>query len=265
VNELLLAFILGIIEGLTEFLPVSSTAHLRIAQAYLGIPLEDEFWKIFSVVIQLGAIISVLFYFKDRIRLVLSGKQTQLLIKIAIAFSATVVPVLFLRKLANHNLESLTVMSLALIIGGIVMIIIDVRPEGTKTVDAVTPNQSIAIGLFQALAAIFPGVSRSMATIVGGQVLGMSRKEALEFSFLLSIPTMLAATTYDLFRAYFESPALIEQVLAKWDVLAVGMISSFLVAFLVIAWFMSWVRTKSFVAFGVYRIVFGLFIFLTHI
>ncbi|MEK6555378.1 MAG: undecaprenyl-diphosphate phosphatase [Bdellovibrionota bacterium] len=264
-NELLLAFILGIIEGLTEFLPVSSTAHLRIAQSYLGIPLEDEFWKLFAIVIQLGAVISVLFYFKARILAVLKGQQKLLLIKLAIAFSATVVPVLFLRKLASHNLESLNIISLALIIGGIVMIIIDKLPQKAMTIESLDHKQSAFIGLFQALAAIFPGVSRSMATIVGGQVLGLSRKEAVEFSFLLSIPTMLAATTYDLIQAYFQGPVLIQQLQERWDVLGMGMITSFIVALFVIAWFMKWVRTKSFVAFGVYRIIFGLYILLTHI
>lgn len=263
-NDILIAFILGIVEGLTEFLPVSSTAHLRIAQSYLGIPLEDEFWKLFAVVIQLGAIVAVIFYFNDRIRQAFRGGQNLVLIKIAIAFTATVVPVLFLRKLASHNLESISIISLALVVGGVIMIIVDQLPQKTLTIERLSAGKSAAIGFFQALSAVFPGVSRSMATIVGGQLLGMSRKEALEFSFLLSIPTMVAATTYDLGGSYFEQPALFEEVLARWGVLLVGLLTSFVVAFFVISWFMNWVKTKSFFIFGVYRIVFGLFIFLTQ-
>lgn len=265
VNEIVIAIILGLIEGLTEFLPVSSTAHLRIAQALMGLDLQSEFWKLFAVVIQLGAIASVLFYFHERLRQIFSQKNKKIVILIAIAFCATVAPVLVFRKMISQNLEDLSLIAHALILGGIAMIVVDRRPQKNKMIQDLKPQAVIFVGFFQALSAIFPGLSRSMSTILGGQLMGLSRKEALEFSFLLSLPTMLAATSYDLFRAVFQDPVLLNEVLTKWVALLAGIITSFIVAFLVISWFMSWVRTRGFMPFAIYRILLGAFIlFQTH-
>ena len=275
-NDYLLSFLFGIIEGLTEFLPVSSTAHLRIAQALLGVDLEDGYWKMYTIVIQLGAVLSLPIYFRARIAALLrafpAGKgdgRTLLghpITLTLIAFICTAVPSLLLIRLIGKNLESLHVMGAALLVGGVLMWWID-RAFGSATrtpsMDAMSAAQAVWIGLCQALAAIFPGMSRSMATIAAGQLTGMSRTAALEFSFFLSMPTMFAATGYDLYKSLRpgENPVGIGPGgidAHGWTVLAIGFVTSFLVAYAVVAWFMAWVRSRGFVPFAVYRIVIGL-------
>lgn len=263
-NDIVLAIILGCIEGLTEFLPVSSTAHLRISQALLGISLEDEFWKMFAVVIQLGAILSVVVYFRERIRQLFFVPRGRLKTKIAASFIATAIPAFILSKLIQENLESMNVIGYSLLIGGVVMILVDMFYKREKTVqlDQLTFNQAVGIGVIQILAAVFPGVSRSMSTIVGGQLLGLSRVVALEFSFLISIPIMGAATGYDFLKFVRDGSAGMAEVQARWLTLLVGLVVSFVVALAVIAWFMAWVRKRSFIPFGVYRVAVGLFVLL---
>lgn len=275
-NDYLLSFLFGIIEGLTEFLPVSSTAHLRIAQALFGVDLEDGYWKMYTIVIQLGAVLSLPIYFRRRIGALLltfprgeRGDRTLLdhpMTLALIAFVFTAVPSLLLIKVIGQNLENLYVMGSALLIGGVLMWVID-RVYGnaarTPTMDTMSTAQAVWIGLCQALAAIFPGASRSMATIAAGQITGMSRTAALEFSFFLSMPTMLAATGYDLYKSLLpgETPVGIGSAgidAHGWIVLAIGFVTSFLVAYGVVAWFMAWVRSRGFVPFAIYRIVFGL-------
>ena len=217
-NDLLLSVILGLIEGLTEFLPVSSTAHLRIAEALLGVDLQSGFWKMYSIVIQLGAIIALTVFFWRRILDFLrtfprgaKGDRTVLthpLSLVLIAFVVTAVPAFLLTKLIGKNLENLYVMALALLIGGVVMWVVDavfVRPKIARMEEMSLPT-AIWIGAVQTLSAIFPGTSRSMCTIAAGQVAGMSREAALEFSFFLSIPTMFAATGYDLLKTSEAAP-----------------------------------------------------------
>lgn len=278
-NSYLLAVLLGIIEGLTEFLPVSSTAHLRIFEALLGVDLTDSYWKMFSIVIQLGAILCLPIYFRDRIAKFLRtfpngerGDRTVLthpLTLVLIAFVFTAVPTFLLTKIIGEHLESLTVMGMSLVIGGILMWAIDVLydrgtlPRRTEHVEQMGLGQSIWVGLCQVLAAVFPGTSRSMATIAAGQLGGMSRTAALEFSFFVSMPTMAAATLYDLLKAIRGEdggPSALGSIsftLHNWTVLAVGFVVSFIVAYGVVAWFMGWVRRRGFVPFAVYRIVFG--------
>lgn len=278
-HDYLLSLLLGIIEGLTEFLPVSSTAHLRIAEALLRIDLQDGFWKMYSIVIQLGAIIALTAFFWRRILNFLrtfprgaNGDRTVLthpLSLIAIAFLVTAIPAFLLTKLIGKNLENLYVMGLALLIGGIVMWIVDslfVRPKIQRMEDASLPV-AIWIGAVQVLSAVFPGTSRSMCTIAAGQVAGMSREAALEFSFFLSIPTMFVATGYDLFktihpRAGTEAIAPLAMTSHLWVVLAIGFVAAFFVAFGVVAWFLHWVRRHGFTPFAVYRIVIGLLLLL---
>lgn len=273
-NDFLLSVILGVIEGLTEFVPVSSTAHLRIAEALLGVDLQSGFWKMYSIVIQLGAIIALTVFFWRRILGFLytfprgaQGDRTMLthpLSLVLIAFVVTAVPAFLLTKLIGKNLENLQVMALALLLGGIVMWAVDllfVRPKISRMEDASLPI-AIWIGAVQTLSAIFPGTSRSMCTIAAGQVAGMSREAALEFSFFLSIPTMFAATGYDLLRTL--KPHHTTEVIAPltmtphlWIVLAIGFAISFVVAFGVVAWFLRWVRRHGFAPFALYRIVLG--------
>jgi undecaprenyl-diphosphatase len=269
-----ISFLLGVIEGLTEFLPVSSTAHLRIVQAFLGINLEEGYWKMYTIVIQLGAILSLPIYFRARIAGLLRtfprgerGDRTLLSHPVTLtllAFVFTAVPSLLLIKTIGENLESLYVMGGALVVGGVVMWVVDhLYGDASRTpaMDAMSTGQAIWIGLCQALAAVFPGASRSMATIAAGQVTGMSRPAALEFSFFLSMPTMFAATGYDLYKSLRpggDNPIGATGIDAHgWIVLAIGFVTSFFVAYGVVAWFMAWVRTRGFVPFAIYRIVFG--------
>src|SRR6202166_635963 len=220
-----MSLLLGIVEGLTEFIPVSSTAHLRIAEALMNISLSSGYWKMYTIVIQLGAIACLPVYFRERIAKFLStfpkgerGDRTFLthpLSLTAIAFVVTAIPAYLLTKVIGKNLESLHVIGTALLIGGIIMWIIDARNANSKAagpgasgsrihtwhMEDMSLGQAIWIGACQILSAVFPGTSRSMSTIAAGQLAGMSRASALEFSFFLSIPTMVVATCYDLFKS----------------------------------------------------------------
>ena len=271
----LLSVFLGIVEGLTEFLPVSSTAHLRICEAFLHIDLHDGFWKMYTIVIQLGAILALPVYFWHRIvqfvRTFPSGERgdrtvfTHPLSLTLIAFVVTAVPAWALAKVIGKNLESLWVMAMALVIGGIIMWIVDavfMRPRTTHMEEMTLP-QAVWIGAAQILSAVFPGTSRSMSTIAAGQIAGMSRPAALEFSFFLSMPTMAVAVGYDFLKSviphHHEAEiAPLTMTSHDWVVLAIGFVVSFFVALAVVAWFMNWVRARGFVPFAVYRIVLGL-------
>lgn len=269
VNDNLAALIIGIIEGLTEFLPVSSTAHIRITQELLQLPLDDNYWKMFAIVIQLGAILSVLVYFRSRIREFLrtypEGRHgnhrwwSHPLALVTISFVVTAVPCLLMDRWIGQNLESLTIIGWALLVGGVVMWIIDSLFSDRSTthrMEDMKLRQAIVIGATQILAATFPGVSRSMATIAGGQLMGLSRPAALEFSFFLSIPVMVAATAFKLLQFVLSESTVISP--AQWITLSIGFSVSFFVAWAVIAWFMAWVSRHGFTPFAIYRIVVGI-------
>jgi len=284
VNEYALAALLGVVEGLTEFLPVSSTAHLRICEALLGVDLGNAYWKTFSIVIQLGAILCLPIYFRDRLAALARtfprgspGDRTRLrhpLTLTILAFVVTAIPVFLLERVIGEHLESLSMMAAALIVGGVVMAAVDLAYERsrhrafargrlTEDLEQMTVVQAVWIGACQVLAAVFPGTSRSMATITAGELAGMSRPAALEFSFLVSIPTMAAATLYDLLkslRPYAGEGSAIGAMpndTHAWTLLAIGFVVSFIVAYGVVAWFMSWVRSRGFMPFALYRIVAG--------
>jgi undecaprenyl-diphosphatase len=267
--------LLGIVEGLTEFLPVSSTAHLRIAEALMKIPLDDAYWKMYTIVIQLGAILALLLLYLTRILDFMrsfpkgeSGDRNLLnhpLSLTFIAFACTSAPALLLHKWSEKNLGSLNVMAWALLLGGVVMWIIDswsTRYEAnTLHVEEMSLFQAVWIGLCQTLSAVFPGTSRSMSTIAAGQMVGLDRPTALEFSFLLSIPTMIAATIWDLKKEVFPSGGGVAHVVMttdNWIVLAIGFVVSFIVALGVVEWFLHWVRKHGFTMFAIYRILLGL-------
>ena len=284
-NDYLLSVILGIIEGLTEFLPVSSTAHLRIAESLFHISLSDGYWKMYTIVIQLGAILCLPIYFRSRIAKFLStfprgesGDRTALTHPLGltlIAFVVTAIPAFLLTKVIGKHLENLYIMGMSLLVGGIVMWVVDAWNANSEALgpgaagsrirtwkmEAMGLGQAVWIGACQILSAVFPGTSRSMSTIAAGQIAGMSRASALEFSFFLSIPTMVAATGYDLLkslRGKGANPIGVSQIDAHgWVVLAIGFIVSFLVAYAAVAWFMAWVRKRGFTPFAVYRIVIG--------
>jgi len=284
-NDYLLSVILGIIEGVTEFLPISSTAHLRISQALLDVSLTDGYWKMYTVVIQLGAILSLPIYFRARIAKFLStfpggergdrGLLTHPLGLTVVAFVVTALPSFLLTRFIGKNLESLEVMGWSLVAGGVVMWVVDALnasgeaagPRGTTRVrtwamEDMSLAQSAWIGACQVVSAAFPGTSRSMATIAGGQLTGMSRAAALEFSFFLSMPTMVVATAYDLLKSVAgsgENPIGVSEIDAHgWLVLASGLVVSFVVAYASVAWFMAYVRRRGFTPFAIYRILFGI-------
>ena len=286
-NDYLLSLILGIVEGLTEFLPVSSTAHLRLSEALLHISLSDGYWKMYSIVIQLGAILCLPVYFWSRITKFLStfprgenGNRTVLthpLSLVMVAFVVTAVPSFLLTKVIGKHLEDITIIGWSLLIGGIVMWIVDAMhakaeaagPTGNSQIrtwkmEDMSLGQSIWIGFCQIFSAVFPGTSRSMSTIAAGQIAGMSRASALEFSFFVSIPTMAAATLYTLYkslRGKGENPIGVAQIDPHgWVVLAIGFIVSFIVAYASVAWFMAYVRKRGFAPFSVYRIIVGILV-----
>ncbi len=283
-HDYLLSLILGIIEGLTEFLPVSSTAHLRIAESLFHISLSDGYWKMYTIVIQLGAILCLPVYFRGRIAKFIStfpggerGDKTVLTHPLGltmVAFVVTAIPAFLLTKIIGKHLESLYIMGASLLIGGIVMWLVDAwnskseaaGPGGegrihTWKMEDISLTQAVWIGACQILSAVFPGTSRSMSTIAAGQVARISRAAALEFSFFLSIPTMVAATCYDLLkslRGKGANPIGVSQIDPHgWLVLAIGFVVSFLVAYLSVAWFMGYVRKRGFAPFAVYRIIVG--------
>jgi undecaprenyl-diphosphatase len=282
-NAYLLSLILGIVEGLTEFLPVSSTAHLRLAEDLikhilpLQNPADDAFWKMYTIVIQLGAILVLPIYFRNRIGKFLStfpgGNRgdrnifTHPLGLTMVAFVVTAGPAFLLTKQIGKNLDNPWVIAWALLIGGVVMWIVDAIYENRYSMERIEQmglGQAIWIGLCQILSAVFPGTSRSMATIAAGQTAGLSRGGALEFSFFLSMPTMAAATLYEFYKVVRHAHSATGEVIGRapanaqeWIVLAIGFVVSFLVAYAVVAWFMNWVRTRGFVPFAAYRIILG--------
>jgi undecaprenyl-diphosphatase len=285
-HDYLMSVVLGIVEGLTEFLPVSSTAHLRIAEYLLNISLQSGYWKMYTIVIQIGAIATLPIYFREHIRQLFStfprGERgdrtiyTHPLSLVMIAFVITALPSYLLTKVIGKNLESLYVMGTALVIGGVVMWLVDWANSKSETageaagansrihtwrMDNMSLGQAMWIGACQILSGVFPGTSRSMSTITAGQVAGMSRAAALEFSFFLSMPTMAMAVAYSLFkslRGKDENPIGVAQIDAhQWIVLLIGLVVSFVVAYGVVAWFMGWVRKRGFAPFAVYRIILG--------
>jgi len=287
-NDYLLSVLLGIVEGLTEFLPVSSTAHLRLAEAALHIDLASGYWKMYTIVIQLGAILVLPIYFRQRIAKFLStfprgerGDRTVLTHPLSltlIAFVVTAVPSWLLTKVIGKNLENIYVMAWSLIIGGVVMWIVDAMnakweqagpgAPGSRIrvwhMEEMSLGQAIWIGFCQIFSAVFPGTSRSMSTIVGGQLAGMSRAPALEFSFFVAFPTMLVATGYTFLKSVTgkgENPIGVSQIDPHgWVVLAIGFVVSFIVAYVAVAWFLGWVRKHGFAVFAVYRIILGVWV-----
>ena len=274
-HDFILSAFLGFVEGVTEFLPISSTAHLRIVEALLRLDLHDAFWKMYTIVIQLGAILALPVYFWNRILSFVAtfprGEEgnrnvfTHPVGLTLIAFVITALPAFLLKKQIGQNLENLWVMAWALLIGGLIMWLVDAlcRNPRTLRMEEMSLPQAAWIGFAQIASAVFPGTSRSMATIAAGQLGGLSRSAALEFSFFLSMPTMVVATGYDLVKTLTHRGA-DESNLApltmsghNWIVLAIGTIVSFVVALGVVAWFMNWVRARGFAPFAIYRIVLG--------
>ncbi len=253
--SLLHATILGILEGLTEFLPISSTGHLTLASHFLGIVQNEQFIT-FEIAIQLGAILAVVFFFWKKFF------NIELLTKLAIAFLPTAVVGFTVYKYVRELLANELVVVWSLILGGIVLIITEKWYKlehvqlHVKEENKISYEQALILGLAQSVA-IIPGVSRSGATIVSGLLMKIHRSTLVEFTFLLAVPTMLAATLYSIYKNI--------DVLSTSDVSAIslGFITSFLVAALVIKFLMNYIKKYDFIPFGIYRIALGIIVLLT--
>jgi len=244
------AIILAIVEGITEFLPVSSTGHMVIVSSLLGIE-PTPFTKTFTVAIQLGAILAVVVMYKDRF---LKSFRFYLLLAIG------VVPALLFGFLFNdwidHVLGRVDIVAIGLIAGGVVLLFADDWFDTDGKPDAeVTPRNSFLIGLFQCISILLPGISRSAATMVGGLTCGLSRKDAAEFSFLLAVPTMAAATSYKLLKFFADGNRFTTE---EFPILVTGNLVAFVVAWLAIRTFIRLLHRYGFRGFGLYRILVGL-------
>jgi len=246
------AIILAIVEGLTEFLPVSSTGHMILASSYMGIA-SDPFVKLFTIVIQLGAILSVVvLYFKRFF------KSFNFYLKLLVAFIPAAVFGLLLSDKIDEMLESPLTVAVSLVVGGVILLFVDkwFIESTIHEEEEINYMTALKIGFFQCLAMI-PGVSRSGASIVGGMSMKLSRKAAAEFSFFLAVPTMFAATAKKLLDFYQEGHSISSQQI---QVLAVGNVIAFIVALLAIKSFIGYLNKNGFVAFGWYRIIAGVII-----
>ena len=248
------SIILGIIEGFTEFLPISSTGHLIVASEFLGIE-QNTINKAYEVIIQFSAILAVIFNYKDKFTI----KKIDLWTKVFIAFLPLAI-IGFIFSSQIKELFSINIVAVMFIIGGIIFLIVEkfFIHEDKQTihdVEEVTLKQSLIIGIAQVFALV-PGTSRAGSTIIGALLVGLSRKASAEFSFLLAFPVMGAVAAYDLLKYYQDFTE------ANLTVLAVGFVTSFIVAYLTIKLFLKFLEKFTFVSFGVYRIIFGLFLLL---
>ncbi len=244
------ALIFGIVEGITEFLPISSTGHLMLTASVLGLS-QTEFLKTFEIVIQLGAILSVIFLYWKTL-LVNFG----VLKRVAVAFLPTaVLGFVFYKVIKQLFMGSNKVVLWSMLVGGVCLIVFELchkeKNEAVDDIGAISYGTAFLVGFFQSLAMI-PGVSRSAATIVGGLAMGLKRRTIVEFSFLLSIPTMLAATALDLMKnaSHFST--------GQINILAVGFSFSFIFALLSVKFLLNFIQHHSFISFGIYRIVLSL-------
>ena len=256
VSLLLKAAVMGLVEGATEFIPVSSTGHLILAADWLGF----DGWRgaeTFEVFIQLGAILAVVWYYRAKILGVFGSaardeKSRRLIINLAIAFVPAAVVGFLIHDFIKEKLFNPVVVAVSLVVGGFIILAIEAwkRPIRTEHVDDMSPREALGVGICQILSLI-PGTSRSGSTIMGGMALGLSRVAATEFSFFLAIPMMFAATLYDLYKA--------RHLLSAGDapVFGVGFVVAFISALLVIRWLLKFVASHDFRGFAWYRIVFG--------
>ncbi len=248
--NLLDAVILGIVEGVTEFLPISSTGHMILVSSLLGLK-QNTFEKTFEIVIQLGAILAVLWIYRSKL-----SKDVTLWKKLIVAFVPTGVLGLLFHKYFE-SLFSEKIVATMLIVWGVIFIVVELfydrLSRSIKDVDELPYWKAVAVGIFQSLAMV-PGTSRSGSTIIGGMLLGMDREAATEFSFLLAIPTMFAASGFELVKNASTF------TLDKLGILTVGFVVAFISAFVSVKWLLSYVKNHSFIPFGVYRILLGLIV-----
>lgn len=262
--DYIFTIILGIVEGLTEFLPISSTGHLLVASALLNFPRIDQgnFRVTFDIFIQIGAVFAVLIYFRNDLlqqaRKITSDRVTQRFwLNVLIAFVPAAVVGILLNKFIDEKLTGPVTIALALIVGGVIFLLIEAQPRNpaTKDLTKISPLQALLVGVAQ-ITSLFPGVSRSGSTMVGGMLVDMDRPTATRFSFYLFIPTLGAATVYKLYSAAKDHALSLDQL----PLLALGTAVAFVVSWLSIDWLLKYVANHSFRAFGIYRIVAGIVI-----
>ena len=247
-----IALILGFVEGLTEFIPVSSTGHLLIAEHFLGAAGRQS--DLFNVVVQCGAVLAVLPLFTDRLKTLRSWREPvaqTFLAKIAVAFFITAVGGIILKKLHFKLPEKVGPVAWALIVGGVLFLVVEWLLRGRRLVEEIPWSVAVAVGFAQLAAAGFPGLSRSGATILIALALGTGRVAATEFSFLVGIPTLLAA------GALMIATGLHDHAAENWSVLCVATAVAAVVSFVAVKWLLSFVRTHTFTGFGLYRIAAG--------
>ncbi len=250
---LLQAIILAIIEGITEFLPISSTGHMVVANSLFGIA-ENDFVKLYTVCIQLGAILAVVALYWKKF---FDFKRINFYVKLIIAVIPALIFGFIFNDWIDETLENPMFIGFAFLIGGIILLFIEnffrkVRITKEEDIDTLT---ALKIGLFQVLAIVFPGVSRSAATIVGGLSQKLNKEVATEFSFFLAVPTMCAATGYKLLKTILKTP---EMLATNWNLLLIGNVIAFIVAIISIKALIQVVSKYGFQGFGIYRIVAGL-------
>ena len=249
------AIIIGIIEGVTEFLPISSTGHMIVASEFLGVS-QDNLTKAYEVIIQFAAIMAVMLVYRDKISL----KKIDLWSKLFIAFLPLAI-VGFIFKDVIKELFTVNIVAIMFIVGGIVFLIVEKfykeSESHTNEVENVSYKQAFGVGVAQ-IFSLIPGTSRAGATIIGGMLLKLNRKTSAEFSFLLAIPVMGAVTAYDLLKHYHEFAD------ANWPAFSIGFIVAFIVAYATIKLFLVFLQRFTFVAFGVYRIIFGVLLLLIN-
>jgi undecaprenyl-diphosphatase len=249
----LIVIILGIVEGITEFIPISSTGHLIVAEHWLGGQKSD----LFNVVIQVGAVLAVLPLFRDRIAMMLRFNEAPsrlLTLKVFVAFFITCAGGFAMKKLGLKLPETYFPIAIALIVGGIVFIVVEGALKGRKAAADISWAVVIAVALGQLVAAAFPGASRSGSTIMFAMALGTGRVAATEFSFLVGIPTLLAAGILEIHSGLKDGQH------EPWSLVALGFIVAAAVSFVAVKWLLRYVQSHSFVNFGIYRIAFGLFL-----
>ena len=259
---LIKAAIMGVVEGLTEFLPISSTGHLILAGALLG--MDDDKGKVFDIAIQTGAILAVIIVYWQRLRdnfaaLSTDKKAQRFTLNVLIAFLPAVVLGLLFGKVIKEHLFTPVVVASTFIIGGFIILWAEKRPASTVRIHSVyemSPLDALKVGLVQCFAMI-PGTSRSGSTIIGGMLLGLSRQTATDFSFFLAIPTLIGAGIYSLYK----ERALLS--MADAPVFAVGLVLSFISAWICVRWLLRYIATHSFVVFAWYRIAFGIVVLAT--
>lgn len=248
------SIIIGIVEGITEFIPISSTAHMRITENILGLSNTDKFIEAFTVAIQFGAILSVVVLYWKKF---FDFKRVNFYIKLIVAVIPSLIFGLLFKKHIDAILEKPLIIAIIMLVGGIILLFVDrwfTRPviKDEKQVDIIT---ALKIGFFQCLSIIFPGLSRSAATIVGGMSLKLTRSAAAEFSFFLAVPTMLAATVYTLYKYTKENGAFSSEEI---KLLAIGNVVAFVVALLAIKFFISFLKRHGFRVWGIYRVIAGI-------